>query len=321
MAKKKRKQTKTQKYKNKIKFLYVALASVIIAFLLTVFLKSPFEIKETFKEVFKSEELSSDIIFPKDGEVEVTIIDVGQGLSTYVNACGKHILIDGGENEYGYDIVDFLKARKVESLELVIATHPHQDHIGGLDDVINNIETKMILMPPMKKEQLPASEEFSDLISSIREREIKYVVSKPGQIFNFGSGAVLTVLGPQRVYNDLNNLSVVSRLDFGDVSFMFTGDAELDAENDLLKSKFDLDVDVLSAGHHGSSSSTGKNFLLRCSPKHVNISCGKNNSHGHPNDEVIELLEECSIPYARTDLNGNITYITNGKDLQIYTEK
>ena len=326
MAKKKKRATKAQKYKKIIAYLSIALVAVSCAFVFLMFKKGPIDFNAilSFFDSLAAPTSTAreDVILPKDDEAMVSIIDVGQGLSTYINAGGKHILIDGGENNCGERVVEFLRDRGVDTLELVIGTHPHSDHIGGLDVVIKEINTKMILLPPMTEAQTPTTKTFADLLDAIEETQTKLVLSKPGQVFNFGGGAVLKVLGPRKSYESLNNISIVSRFDFGDVSFLFTGDAEKEAEEDLLRSKSnDLDVDVLSAGHHGSSTSTTEKFLLSCSPRHVNISCGRDNKYGHPHEETIELLDKYLIPYNRTDKSGSITYITNGKSFEVFTEK
>ncbi|MEG1448691.1 MAG: MBL fold metallo-hydrolase [Oscillospiraceae bacterium] len=255
------------------------------------------------------------------GELAVTIIDVGQGESIFIEANDKNVLIDAGENDCEQLVVDFLKDKKVESLDLVIGTHPHSDHIGGLDSVIRQIETKMVLLPPMSKSQTPTTKTFEDVLLAIDETQTQLITSKPGQVFNFGGGSILTIIGPQKEYDDLNNISIVSRLDFGEVSFLFTGDAEEVAEKDMIFGKYDLDVDILSAGHHGSSTSTSSNFFQKCSPSHVNISCGLNNKYNHPHMETLKILDETGTPYCRTDLNGNITYITDGKTYEVICEK
>ena len=256
-----------------------------------------------------------------EGEMSVTIIDVGQGESILIEANDKNVLIDAGENDCEQLIVDFLKNKGIETLDLAIGTHPHSDHIGGLDNVIRQINTKMVLFPPLTKDKTPTTKTFKDVLLAIDETGSQLVTAKPGQVFNFGGGSVLTIVGPQKDYDDLNNISIVSRLDFGDVSFLFTGDAEELAEKDMLKGKYDLDVDILSAGHHGSSTSTSEVFFRKCSPSHVNISCGLNNKYNHPHFETITLLEDTNTPYYRTDLNGNITYITDGKTYRAFCDK
>lgn len=322
MAKKKRK-NKYTRYKKIIAGLSSALVIVSTAFLCTVF-----DIKQvSFEQVFNT--LDSFLQDPEvqqqpliaEGEMEVTVVDVGQGESIYIKANDKNVLIDAGENDCEQLIVDFLKSKGVKYLDLVIGTHPHSDHIGGLDSVIREIDTNMVLFPPMTKSQTPTTKTFKDVLEAIDETDTQLLTAKPGQVFNFGGGSILTIVGPLNEYKDLNDISIVSRLDFGEVSFLFTGDAEEKAEKDMLSSKYDLDVDILSAGHHGSSSSTSKEFFNECSPSHVNISCGENNKYNHPHREIISLLDKTNTPYCRTDLNGNITYITDGKTYEVFCEK
>lgn len=317
------KRRKNNKYKKIISVLSTALFIVSSILVSIVFDFKPLSFTQVLDAVdtFLQDPQIKEQSFVAEGEMVVTIIDVGQGESILIQANNKNVLIDAGENDCEKLIVDFLKNKGVQTIDLAIGTHPHSDHIGGLDNVIRKIETKTVLFPPMQKKQIPTTKTFKDVLKAIDETGTELITAKPGQVFNFGGGSVLTIIGPQNQYNDLNNISIVSRLDFGDVSFLFTGDAEESAEKDMIKGKYNLDVDILSAGHHGSSTSTTKEFFRKCSPSHVNISCGLNNKYNHPHSEIIKLLKQTNTPYARTDLNGSIMYITDGKTYRVVCEK
>ena len=142
-----------------------------------------------------------------------------------------------------------------------------------------------------------------------------------GAVYDLGDGASLTILAPVDQYDDLNNWSIVCRLDYGETSFLFTGDAEKAVERDLLEVGADLDADLLKVGHHGSSTSTGKTFLEAVSPQYGLISCGMGNRYGHPNEETLDTLEEAGVEVYRTDISGSIVALSDGETITITTQQ
>ena len=221
-----------------------------------------------------------------DEDLQIHFIDVGQGDSILIRSDGYNILIDAGENNKGQTVVSYLQSQGVKTLDLVIGTHPHSDHIGGLDVVVNEMEVKQVLMPELKKSVVPTTKTYRDLLTAIKNKNLTATVSKPGQVYTFGKGK-LTVLGPVENYDDLNDTSLVARFDYNGHSFLFTGDMEEDAEQDLLDSGADVSAEVLKLGHHGSSTSSSKTFFEAVDPDYCIASCGEDNDYGHPHKETL----------------------------------
>ena len=240
---------------------------------------------------------------PATGEAKVYIIDVGQGESILITTDEKSMLIDAGENNMGDEVLEFIDTLGLDSLDYALATHPHSDHIGGLDTVLENIPV-------------------GEVLDVIEQKNIPLTQVDSGDTIDLGSGAVVTVLGPvTEEVEDLNNTSVVCRLDFGETSFLFNGDQEEPMEQLLIENNANLDCDMMTMGHHGSSTSSSREYLDAVSPEYASISCGKANKYGHPHDETVENLEQLDIPYYRTDLSGNITFTSDGETISVRTEK
>ena len=246
---------------------------------------------------------SGEGAFHGDGAMAVHFIDVGQGDSILAESGGHFLLIDAGENDQGDTVVSYLEEAGVESLDYVIGTHPHSDHIGGLDDVIRAFDVETVILPPVEH----TTKTFEDVLDAIEEKDLSITLPVPGDSYGLG-GAAFTILAPQRDYgDDLNNWSVGLRLACGDGAFVACGDAEAQAEEDMAASGLALSADVLKIGHHGSSTSTSDAFLKAVSPAFAVISCGEGNSYGHPHKETLEKLEAAGIQVLRTDLLGDIT--------------
>ena len=248
------------------------------------------------------------------GLAEVHFIDVGQGDSIYIKTPMQDILIDGGEREQGEKVVEYLKDQNVDDLELVIGTHPHSDHIGGLITVLKEIPVKEVMDPGL----VHTSKTFEDYLRLIDQKDIVFTLDRAGIKREYEDGTRLEIFSPADPdADDLNNASIVSKLTYGDISFLFTGDAEKKSENEMLKSGYKLKSTVLKAGHHGSSTSTSDDFLKAAAPEAVVIMCGADNSYGHPHKEILEKLEQASIDIYRTDLLGTIIVETNGTDYHV----
>ncbi|WP_027640965.1 ComEC/Rec2 family competence protein [Enterocloster clostridioformis] len=253
----------------------------------------------------------SSITAPSGSGLDVHFIDVGQGDSILAESDGHYMLIDAGENDQAGTVISYLKAEGVTKLDYVIGTHPHSDHIGGLDKVIDTFPVDKVFLPPVEH----TTKTFEDVLDSIASRGLKITKPKPGDSYDLGN-ASFTILSPVKDYGkDLNNWSVGIRLTYGDNSFVMCGDAENQAEEDILNSGAVLKADVLKAGHHGSSTSTSNAFLKKVSPSWVVIQCGKGNSYGHPHKETMEKLKKAGCQILRTDEEGTITAFSDGKTI------
>ena len=238
--------------------------------------------------------------------LSVDFIDVGQGDAILLSCGGESMLVDGGTNESGKTVVDYISSKKISRLKYAVATHPHADHIGGLDDVIENVEIDDLLMPDVTAETAT----FSDVLDAAEEKNLSITVPSRGDVFPLGNAAVTVLTDTEKKYGDeLNNYSLVLKASLGKFSVMLTGDAETQAEDDILKSGEAVSASVLKVGHHGSRTSTGENFLKAVSPKAAVISCGKDNDYGHPHAETLKKLEKSGVAVYRTDILGTISVL------------
>ena len=257
----------------------------------------------------------------ENADCKVHFIDVGQGDSILIQSDGSNILIDAGENDQGSVVVDYLKRQGVKKIDLLMMTHPHSDHIGGMDDVIQAFEIGQILMPRLPDSMVPTTRTYTDVLTAIAEKGLKITPAKPGREYTFGKGKI-TVLGPSAEYEDLNDTSLVCRLDYQEKSFLFTGDMEKTAEADMMRSgKYNLDADVLKVGHHGSHSSTSKDFYKEVTPDYAVISVGDGNSYDHPHKETLKTLRDGGTEIYRTDYQGTIIFSISEGKFGIQTEK
>lgn len=257
-----------------------------------------------------------------EGAAEVHFLDTGQSDCTLILTGEKTVLIDAGTSDRGGSIVEYLEDQGVRTVDLLIATHPHADHIGSMADVLRNFEVKEFLMPDIPDEYQPTTRGWEKLLIAADEEGCAVTPADPGQEYLLGGGCVLTVLGPVKDYgDDYNNWSVVTRLVCGDVSFLFTGDAEKKAENDILSTGAALDSDVLKVGHHGSATSSGEDFMAAVSPEYAAVLCGAGNDYGHPHRDTTDLLARMGAEIYRTDLDGAIVMKTDGKTVTVSTEK
>ena len=245
-------------------------------------------------------------------DIKVSFFDVGQGDSALIQADGKSMLIDAGPDESADRLLSYLSDSGIKQIDILVGTHPHEDHIGGIDDVLGKYSVGSIWMPKAAAE----TQTFEDLLLAIQDKGLKITAPAPGATYTLGNGKI-TVLAPNsQTYDDLNNYSIVFRLDYGNNSFLFTGDAEELAENEILQSKHLIDADVLKVGHHGSNTATSQSFLDAITPNWAVISCGKDNTYGHPHAETLVRLQTAGATILRTDLDGTITFTSDGKVLQ-----
>lgn len=246
-----------------------------------------------------------------NGQLKVHFIDVGQADSILVQDGTYNMLIDAGNNADADTVVNYIKQQGVTKLDYLVGTHPHEDHIGGMDAVINAFDIGVIYMPQITS----TTQTFKDVITAMAAKSLKATIPLPGSTFNIGD-ATCTVLAPNSSsYEDLNNYSIVVKLTHGNNSFMFDGDAEDVSENEMLTRGFDLSTTVLKVGHHGSDSSTTQTFLDKVNPKYAVISVGVGNDYGHPTKQTMDRLKAKNIPVYRTDQCGTIVATSDGTNI------
>jgi competence protein ComEC len=248
----------------------------------------------------------------KGSNLKIHYIDVGQADSILIQQGSQNMLIDAGNNDDSDLVISYLRKQGIKKLDYIIGTHPHEDHIGGMDYVINNLEIGKVFMPKKTAD----TRTYKDVIKAIKAKNLKITVPKPGNSYDLGE-AEWTILAPEfgKEYKDTNNYSIVLRMTFGSKSFLFTGDAEDIAEEEILMKGYTVKSDVLKAGHHGSHSSTTNAFLKAVSPEYAVISCGKDNDYGHPHRETRDKLNGMGIKTFRTDECGTIVCTSDGTSI------
>ena len=250
---------------------------------------------------------TQNVVVPAGEDFVVDFIDVGQADSILIMTQDKAMLIDAGNNEDGEDVVEFIKSKGITKLDYVIGTHPHEDHIGGMDDVIKNFDIGTIYMPKITTN----TKTYEDVITEIENKNLQISEAKKGDTFFLGNANCEFMTDSILDKNNLNLSSIVTRITFGNTSFLFTGDAETENEETRTWPK----TDVLKVGHHGSDTSSSEEFLKQVSPKTAIISVGKDNVYGHPSDETIKKLQNLGTTIYRTDELGTIELISDGNNI------
>ncbi|MBZ0311692.1 ComEC/Rec2 family competence protein [Clostridium butyricum] len=243
----------------------------------------------------------------------VHYINVDQGDAILIQVNNKNLLIDSGPKNHKKQLVKFLTDLNISKLDYVIATHPHEDHIGNMNTVLNSYKVQSFYAPKVYS----YTKSFEQMIDSLKSNNLKINPIKRGcNTINLGFQTNVEVFSPiNDTYDNENNYSPVIKISFGNNSFLFTGDAEKEIEDKLILLNDDLKADILKVSHHGSSSSTSDAFLNRVSPKYAVISVGKNNIYDHPNDTIISKLNTYNINILRTDIQNNITLISDGTNI------
>ena len=253
-----------------------------------------------------------------ESDLEVHFIDVDQAECILIKAPDKTVLIDSGDIGYEKTVENYLRTEGILSIDLFILTHPHSDHIGSASGILKSFPVHEVMIPEIPEEFLPTTSVFEKLLLTISEKNCKFSYSKTGKTYDLGEGIVLEILGPAGYKGDnLNNYSIISKLTFGETSFLFTGDAEKEAEILLLDTGADVSCTVFNAGHHGSSTSNSALFLKAANPEYAAISCGYKNDYGHPHKEVISSFNDFGIEYYRTDYDGSIVFYSDGENITV----
>lgn len=250
----------------------------------------------------------------QDISAEVHFIDVGQADSILILSGDSAVLIDAGTNSAGESVLEYIKEQGVSKIDYLIGTHPHEDHIGGLDTIIEGLDIGEIIMPRHSSN----TQTYEDVLWAAKNKGLKITAAQAGNSFSAGE-CNFYILAPDGEYNNTNDYSVVLRMTADNVSMLFTGDAEIQSEERMLRSGAQLKSDLLKIGHHGSDTSTSDQFLQAVSPSYAIISVGENNSYGHPSEQT--LIKLSGIELYRTDLMGTIVAKVNDGEITFSISK
>jgi competence protein ComEC len=261
---------------------------------------------------------------PTSGELlKVLFLDIGQGDATLIRSPGgRTMLIDGGNGASDADnvILPALQAWGSDRLDVMVITHPDQDHIGGLPRVVEAVPVGRVVLTG----QVHTTQTYERLLTAIRDKKLPAVRARGGMSLDFDPSVTTAILGPTDALvesDDTNNASIVIRMAYGAVTFLFIGDAEETEEAVILNSGADVHAQILKVGHHGSRSSTSPDWLQAVSPQVGIISVGENNHYGHPHPEVLDWLSQFGVRVYRTDQHGTITIVTDGTTYEVSTER
>ena len=260
-----------------------------------------------FIYVTYNEEISNSIKVSNEAleGIKVSFLDVGQADSILIQVKDEAMLIDAGNNEDGKGLVKYLKDKKISNFKYVVGTHAHEDHIGGMDDIINNFNIEHFYM----SDAITTTKTFEDILDALEAKQIAFETPKIDDEFDLGDAKIKVIYVGNDASN-LNNTSIVLKLTYKNIRFLFTGDLESSVEKTLLDK--DIQADVLKVGHHGSSTSSSDKFIKSVNPSYAVISVGKDNSYKHPNKKTLDTLEKYNVKVFRTDELGTIIFTSDG---------
>lgn len=272
--------------------------------------------------LFETEEPVSENV-SGSAEAQVYFIDVGQGDSELIRLkdSGIDILIDAGTRSTKQELADYLKELGVDDIDILIGTHPHEDHIGGMAKIIEEFPIGTLYLPETSDEMTPTTKTYESLLDAAESKNVTVRTASAGDVLLEQGNTSFKVLSPSHTdYDNLNDYSIVTRLKVGDTAFLFQGDAETPVEEEILDSGADVSCDVIKLGHHGSSTSSSRAYLEAANPSAAVISCGVGNEYGHPHRETMDSLEKLSITPYRTDTQKTLLAETDGKTIVWQTE-
>ncbi len=287
---------------------------ILIVILLVIFLQEYGYVN--FKELNQVNFKENDVtpVIETNGNLKVYFIDVGQADSIFITNNNENMLIDAGNNEDGEKLVNYLKSLNINNFKYVVATHAHEDHIGGMDNIINNFSIENFYMPDV----VTTTKTFEDVLDSLEAKQLAFQTPQIEDYFYLGS-VRFEVLYIGNSEEDLNNTSIVLRATYGSNSFLFMGDATSKIEEKIITK--DIKSDVLKVAHHGSQYSSTKAFLNKVMPQYAIISVGRNNTYKHPKKITLTKLEKLNTKIYRTDEVGTIIAMSDGKNISFETMK
>lgn len=249
-----------------------------------------------------------------NSKLEILFLDVGQADSILINNNGEYALIDAGNNEDGKKLVEFFNTLGINNFKYVIGTHPHEDHIGGMDDIIKNFTIDNFFMPDV----ITTTKTFEEVLDALLEKNISFQTPQINSTFNLAD-TKFEVLYVGSNQDDLNDTSIVLKLTYGNTSYLLMGDATKKVEKELLNKN--IKSDVLKVGHHGSEYSSHKEFLEKVNPQYAIIQVGKNNTYNHPKQIVLDNLTQLGAKIYRTDKLGTIVLTSDGEKIELNNKK
>ena len=272
-----------------------------------LFLVVMFALLSLFVYVTYNEEVSTALKLTNEtlNGIKVSYLDVGQADSILIQVGDEAMLIDAGNNNDGDNLVKYLKSKNVNNFKYVVGTHAHEDHIGGMDDIILNFNIEHFYM----SDAITTTKTFEDVLDALDKKQVKFETPNIDDEFDLGE-AKIKVIHVSNDASNLNNTSIVLKLTYKNIKFLFTGDMESSIEKTILDK--DIQADILKVGHHGSSSSSSDKFIKSVNPSYAIISVGKNNSYKHPNKKTLDTLEKYNVKVLRTDELGTIIFTSDG---------
>lgn len=302
----------TKKQKKLLAYIVlITIVGIIVCFLDITGISSISEIKNVVGAI--------DGVKPVDSDFAVYYLDVGQSDCTIVICDDEVLMIDCGTYNQLNTIRQSIHSLEIDKIDYILITHQHDDHMGSATDLLNDITVENFIMPKLAQSNNVTSKTYNVLINSLDSKNINKIVAQDCKSFMLGE-ALVEILSPTVQSTNLNNMSVVLKITYKDTEFLFQGDAESKIENDLLRSDFDIDVDVLKSGHHGSKTSSTDKYLDATSPKIAIISSGYDNTYGHPNGTVLERLDNKGIYTFSTSFDGDIAVASDGEIITVYTQ-
>ena len=271
---------------------------------------------ETWDSLFEKTGVSDSVV--TDAAMTVSFIDVGQGDCTLVYSPDNGvILVDSGEADKAHTVINYLNSLGIDTIDYCVVTHPHSDHMGSMAQIMSEFNIENLIIPELSEINIPTTKTYENFLLSAEENADEIIPAQAGTTYSVGDIA-LSVLGPVSQNEDLNNMSVVVKVEYKESSFLITGDCSFDEEDELMENDYNaLESDVIKIGHHGSSGSTSADWLEAVNPRFGVISLANGNSYGHPTKTVLDRLDDFDVDYYRTDVVGTVVFETDGKAISV----